>query len=542
MVQDDHSSPPQTASSIRPLILASTDNDQLQPVRHLRDRPSFFDEVLPSPSSSLHTLHSRKNPSTHALRRSASLAIISIFLLAVIFMACTEQDTNKKVAADLRKVFGMESVTDLEATVGSLGSGSHEQDAEVSSNGEAAPNDSRPDIDFDQYSTLGIINEDGYDLSPGHRLIFIGDIHGSYHPFQRLLSKISYSVEKDTLVHVGDLVVRGLKNEDILWWMNDRNIKGVRGNHDQAVIQWRTWMQWAGGADWEVWVDSMGEKEEEQVLDVLGKVKKQFPNEWKWKSKHWKVAREISSPSYHYLLSLPLVLHFPGLHSFVVHAGLLPSNPLKLSSDNSQPLVQFSNQSTISPSSTSSRKQEELAFLQVPQNKLPWNLINMRSVFTKGKKKGEVTSSSKDGTPWSEVWNKEMSHCTGSGAWTTEGRQERRLEEEQEDNMKLEQQGSGAPTSDKRTRRQNTGASSAEKRESKSDSMDCSPVTIVYGHAAGRGLDIKPWTKGIDTGCVYGRQLTVLVLGDLSRLKGQSVRVGDHEGLLVSVGCGAKGT
>lgn len=73
---------------------------------------------------------------------------------------------------------------------------------------------------------------------------------------------------------------------------------------------------------------------------------------------------------------------------------------------------------------------------------------------------------------------------------------------------------------------------------------------------AGRGLDIKPFSKGIDTGCVvsgtfshgslggcplirsqYGRQLTALVLGDIRKLKGRPVRVGDHQGMLVSVDC-----
>lgn len=34
------------------------------------------------------------------------------------------------------------------------------------------------------------------------------------------------------------------------------------------------------------------------------------------------------------------------------------------------------------------------------------------------------------------------------------------------------------------------------------EALRCSPVTVIYGHAAGRGLDIKPFSKGIDTGCV----------------------------------------
>ena len=43
-------------------------------------------------------------------------------------------------------------------------------------------------------------------------------------------------------------------------------------------------------------------------------------------------------------------------------------------------------------------------------------------------------------------------------------------------------------------------------------SLQCQPSTVVYGHAASRGLDVKRWSVGLDTGCLYGRKLTALVL------------------------------
>ena len=42
--------------------------------------------------------------------------------------------------------------------------------------------------------------------------------------------------------------------------------------------------------------------------------------------------------------------------------------------------------------------------------------------------------------------------------------------------------------------------------------LPCEPATIVYGHAATRALDVKRWSMGLDTGCVYGQRLTSLVL------------------------------
>ncbi|KAF8946517.1 hypothetical protein BGZ47_000309 [Haplosporangium gracile] len=35
---------------------------------------------------------------------------------------------------------------------------------------------------------------------------------------------------------------------------------------------------------------------------------------------------------------------------------------------------------------------------------------------------------------------------------------------------------------------------------------------VVYGHDAGRSLNVMPWSIGLDTGCVYGRELTGYVI------------------------------
>lgn len=38
--------------------------------------------------------------------------------------------------------------------------------------------------------------------------------------------------------------------------------------------------------------------------------------------------------------------------------------------------------------------------------------------------------------------------------------------------------------------------------------------TVVYGHDSRRGLQLTPYTKGLDTGCVRGGRLTALVIGN----------------------------
>lgn len=66
-----------------------------------------------------------------------------------------------------------------------------------------------------------------------------------------------------------------------------------------------------------------------------------FPDDWKWGSPHWRIAYDMTNEQYEYLLSLPLVLHIPTLHTMIVHAGLLPANPQKSLTSRHQPLARI---------------------------------------------------------------------------------------------------------------------------------------------------------------------------------------------------------
>ena len=70
----------------------------------------------------------------------------------------------------------------------------------------------------------------------------------------------------------------------------------------------------------------------------------------------------------------------------------------------------------------------------------------------------------------------------------------------------------------------------------------CLILNIRQFVAAGRGLDIKKFSKGLDTGCVYGHQLTAMIFGDLGGLdqvegKPNKVRIGEERGVLIDLEC-----
>ena len=213
-----------------------------------------------------------------------------------------------------------------------------------------------------------------------------------------------------------------------------------------------------------------------------------------------------------FLFSLPLVIHVPSEHFFLVHGGLLPSDPRRPANDERQPLahppspddddddvprpagdydhptLDAESLQRVFPRLSSfdlDDEIEELRVLQeralledVPQNRDPWVVLNIRGV----RKGGKITRRSDKGTPWAKIWNNQMKRCAGFENATAPAGY---ADEDADDGR--EKDGDAVP-------------------------LPCYPATVVYGHAASRDLDIRRWTVGLDTGCLYGRRLTALVL------------------------------
>jgi hypothetical protein len=121
------------------------------------------------------------------------------------------------------------------------------------------------------------------------RTIVVGDIHGCYDELLDLCARVGLGAD-DRVVAVGDLIVKGEKNREVLeLFMSDPRFSSVIGNHDRALLR-----RWRG----------------DEVK--LKKAQKAARRELKPDKERYAA----------YLASLPYVLDL-GSH-LVIHAGLRP--------------------------------------------------------------------------------------------------------------------------------------------------------------------------------------------------------------------------
>lgn len=138
----------------------------------------MLDELIPLPNSSQRSSQPALFP---VLRRTGSLAIISIFLVSIVFLASTEG--GHQAGHGLRTVFGVGS----NAGIGGAGWVAQDLGQTITGSGEVLGEESHKDdedTDFERYVKLRSLSKDQVDLGTGKRMIFVGDIHGSYDPLQ----------------------------------------------------------------------------------------------------------------------------------------------------------------------------------------------------------------------------------------------------------------------------------------------------------------------------------------------------------------------
>ena len=136
------------------------------------------------------------------------------------------------------------------------------------------------------------------------RTIVVGDIHGCYDELTALLELAALD-SGDRVVAVGDLIVKGEKNCEVLdLFIRDERFSAVLGNHDRALLRY-----WQG--------------EGNALKDAQEKARAEL---------------EANQPRYFaYLQSLPLLIDL-GSH-LVVHAGVRPN--VKLSGQTVEDLTEL---------------------------------------------------------------------------------------------------------------------------------------------------------------------------------------------------------
>jgi hypothetical protein len=219
--------------------------------------------------------------------------------------------------------------------------------------------------------------------------------------------------------------------------------------------KWSAALERDSHADLELWL------EKEQKSDKAKDWWKLVPKHWVLLGDHYRIAKAMSEAQYRYLLRLPLRLHIPHVHAFIVHAGLLPANPRYPPGDEKrQPLARIPMGRGLSVEKL--RQLQELSLIsQIPQNADPWTVLHMRSVLD-----GEVLKGKK-GTYWTKIWQDQMDKCAGF--------------DKDDDGLAL-----------------NRDFEEATKHQR----LPCYPISTIYGHTASKGLDIHRWTFGLDSGCV----------------------------------------
>ena len=85
----------------------------------------------------------------------------------------------------------------------------------------------------------------------------VGDIHGHFSALEKLLAQVKFSVEKDRVFSVGDMIDRGPESIRAIEFLNYPWFHAIRGNHEQMLLDAaeslpvsRNWVTFNGGNWW----------------------------------------------------------------------------------------------------------------------------------------------------------------------------------------------------------------------------------------------------------------------------------------------------
>jgi hypothetical protein len=341
--------------------------------------------------------------------------------------------------------------------------------------------------------------------SGARRLVIIGDVHGQLSSLHALLRKVEFKKETDHLVFTGDMVSKGPDSAGVVQLAMDLGASAVRGNHeDRVLLAHKQTMGKASSA--KGWLDSILGTADEVSSDTTAPPSPGTEADVA-------VASKLSRAQLKYLAGLPIILRLGPLASAsrkpwnagtiaVVHAGLVPGVALE-----KQDLRAAMNMRTLVYPAEAVRRdnvrrqledderkrQEEKKKALKEQGKEFEVKVDVRDEQVDAEMERLRTElgfedsvdrrvwfpvDGREGEPWSEVWSAYQSGIEAEGDRTVvvyghDAKAGLRVKEEVEE-----------------VRGQVLAGGGKGKK----------------GHKVGR------YAFGLDSGCVYGRQLSALVL------------------------------
>ncbi|KAG0305415.1 hypothetical protein BGZ98_004184 [Dissophora globulifera] len=291
--------------------------------------------------------------------------------------------------------------------------------------------------------------EDDLDLDltgRGRQTIIVGDIHGSLNGFDKFLKAVEFDRKRDVLILAGDIVAKGPRSLQVIDRARELKARCVRGNHDDSVIRWKGFLDTLSSQELKALDGFRLDKINENDDDVDDDDDIDDDDDWEEQEddEEW-----------------------PSDPSDNINSGKGSRRP-RIPSDLERNPEHYELARALNKEQYHYLRNcplilslpKELSVHKIPIHVVhagidphrdilkqrPWVLINVRNLL----KDGTPSRKKKKGQGWAKAFNK--LHSRRSPA----------------------------------------------KRD----------FLVVYGHDAGRGLNIRKWSIGIDTGCVYGRELT----------------------------------
>jgi hypothetical protein len=242
---------------------------------------------------------------------------------------------------------------------------------------------------------------------------------------------VDYVPSRDVLITVGDIIAKAPLNGslDVLESLSRYNATGVRGNHDQKVIEWRGWLNWitslSGGQRWLRHLERemvsrqraglscrfetlAGEGTESRQREAvvatrskgLGTTRRPLPD------RKGECPRRSTVISYSYPFDYTSRMSMPSSFTQGYYQQIRDILWM-MRSDSLWPV--FRKRKDMSTTWRELRRLQELSLIsEIPQNADPWVVLNMRSVL------GGKVLKGKKGRYWTEIWQEQMDNVRDS--------------------------------------------------------------------------------------------------------------------------------